>query len=143
MQGLVFIKCNTDGSFKSSADKFFDEKKLEAIAQACGAGAGDLILLLAGKEEKTRKAAGELRIEMAKRLDLRNKDSFRLLWVIDFPLFEYDENTNRWVARHHPFTAPKKEQIETMLNNDPSIKMRTIIWNIRMLVLKRMHMIWF
>ncbi|MFZ1799344.1 MAG: aspartate--tRNA ligase [Chitinophagaceae bacterium] len=122
MQGLVFIKCNTDGSFKSSVDKFFDEKKLEAIANACGARAGDLILLLAGKEEKTRKAAGELRIEMAKRLDLRNKDTFKLLWVIDFPLFEYDENANRWVARHHPFTAPKKEQIDTMLNNDPSIK---------------------
>lgn len=122
MQGLVFIKCNPDGSFKSSADKFFDEKKLDAIANACGARPGDLILMLAGKEEKTRKAAGELRIEMAKRLNLRNKDTFKLLWIVDFPLFEYDDTSNRWVARHHPFTAPKKEQIEEMLLNDPFIK---------------------
>lgn len=122
MQGLVYIKCNADGSYKSSVDKYFDEEKLQAIAETCGARAGDLILLLAGKEEKTRKAAGELRLEMARRLNFRNTETFKLLWIIDFPLFEYDDSSNRWVARHHPFTAPKKEQIAVMLNNDPSIK---------------------
>ncbi|TAF97555.1 MAG: aspartate--tRNA ligase, partial [Bacteroidetes bacterium] len=107
MKGLAFIKCNTDGSFKSSIDKFYSEEKLAAIAQACGAQKGDLILLLAGAEERTRKAASELRLEMGKRLNLRNPNEFKLLWVLDFPLFEYAEDDNRWVARHHPFTSPK------------------------------------
>lgn len=122
MKGLVFIKCNTDGTFKSNVDKFFSEEKLKAIAEAAKATAGDLILILAGAEERTRKATSDLRMEMANRLGLRKNDEFKLLWVLDFPLFEYDEEGNRWVARHHPFTSPKPEQIETMINNNPVIE---------------------
>jgi aspartyl-tRNA synthetase len=122
MKGLVFIKCNTDGTYKSSVDKFYNEEKLKAIADETKAKAGDLILILAGAEERTRKAVSELRLEMAERLGLRKPGEFRLLWVLDFPLFEYDDEGNRWVARHHPFTSPKPEQIETMIGNDPVIK---------------------
>jgi aspartyl-tRNA synthetase len=122
MKGLVFIKCNTDGTYKSSVDKFYNEEKLKAIADAANAKAGDLILILAGAEERTRKAISDLRMEMAERLGLRKKDEFKLLWVLDFPLFEYDEEGNRWVARHHPFTSPKPDQIATMINNNPVIE---------------------
>ncbi len=121
MKGLAFIKYNVDGSFKSSIDKFYTEEKLKAIAETAGAKAGDLILILAGPEEKTRKAMSELRLEMGERLSLRKADEFKLLWVLDFPLFEYDEEGNRWVARHHPFTSPKPSQIETMIQNSPVI----------------------
>jgi len=121
MKGLVFIKCNTDGTYKSSVDKFYNEERLKAIADAAGARQGDLVLLLAGAEERTRKAISELRLEMGERLGLRRKDEFRLLWVLDFPLFEYAEEDNRWVARHHPFTSPKPSQIETMISNSPVI----------------------
>jgi aspartyl-tRNA synthetase len=121
MKGLVFIKCNSDGTYKSSVDKFYSEDRLKAIATACGANPGDLVLIVAGPEERTRKAASELRLEMGERLGLRKKDEFKLLWVLDFPLFEYDEEGNRWVARHHPFTAPRPSQIPTMIENDPSI----------------------
>ncbi|GGH75369.1 aspartyl-tRNA synthetase [Filimonas zeae] len=121
MQGLVFIKCNADGTYKSSVDKFYSEDKLKAIAEAAGAKAGDLVLILAGREERTRKATSELRLEMGKRLGFRKEDEFKLLWVIDFPLFEYAEEENRWVARHHPFTSPKPSDISTMINNDPVI----------------------
>jgi len=121
MKGLVFIKCNADGSFKSSVDKFYTEEKLKAIAEATGAKAGDLVLILAGAEERTRKATSELRLELGKRLGFRKDDEFKLLWVLDFPLFEYDEEGNRWVARHHPFTSPKPSDIDTMISNDPSI----------------------
>ena len=122
MKGLVFIKCNTDGTYKSSVDKFYSEEKLKTIADAAGAKAGDLILILAGAEERTRKAVSDLRMEMATRLGLRKENEFKLLWVVDFPLFEYDEENNRWVARHHPFTSPKPSQIETMINNNPAIE---------------------
>jgi aspartyl-tRNA synthetase len=121
MNGLIFIKCNTDGSFRSSADKFFDEQKLKNLAGICDAKPGDLILILAGREERTRKATSELRLEMGERLGLRKKDEFRLLWVLDFPLFEYAEEDNRWVARHHPFTSPKPDHIPVMIGNDPAI----------------------
>lgn len=122
MKGLAFIKCNTDGSYKSSFDKFFTEEQLKAIASQCNANSGDLILLLAGTEEKTRKATSDLRMEMGKRLGLRKDDEFKLLWVLDFPLFEYAEEENRWVARHHPFTSPKPSDIEVMINNNPAIE---------------------
>jgi len=122
MKGLAFIKCNTDGSYKSSIDKFYSEEKLKAIAIAANAKAGDLILILAGAEERTRKAVSELRLEMGKRLGLRKEDEFKLLWVLDFPLFEYDEESNRWVARHHPFTSPKPSHIDTMIANNPVIE---------------------
>ncbi|NLR61979.1 aspartate--tRNA ligase [Chitinophaga polysaccharea] len=118
MSGLIYVKYNADGTLKSSVDKFFDESQLALWAQKCQAQPGDLILVLAGKEERTRKAASELRLEMGERLGLRNKNEFKPLWVIDFPLFEYAEEEKRWVARHHPFTSPKPEQIALM--DDPS-----------------------
>jgi aspartyl-tRNA synthetase len=121
MQGLVFVKCNADGSFKSSVDKFYPEERLKSIAEAAGAKAGDLVLILAGAEERTRKAMSELRLEMGEKLGLRKKDEFKLLWVLDFPLFEYDEEENRWVARHHPFTSPKPSDIATMIDHNPEI----------------------
>ena len=122
MQGLVYIKCNADGTYKSSVDKFYTEDKLKAIADAAGAKAGDLVLILAGKEERTRKATSELRLEMGKKLGFRKDDEFKLLWVLDFPLFEYAEEENRWVARHHPFTSPKPDHINVMINNSPVIE---------------------
>ena len=122
MQGLVYIKYNADGTCKSSIDKFFSEEQLKAIAESSGALPGDLVFLLAGREEKTRKAASELRLEMGKRLGWRKEEELKLLWVVDFPLFEYAEEENRWVARHHPFTAPKPEHISVMIDNDPEIK---------------------
>jgi len=122
MKGMAFIKCNPDGSYKSSMDKFYDEPRLKAMADAANAKTGDLVLILAGAEERTRKAMSELRLEMGKRLGLRKENEFRLLWVLDFPLFEYDEENNRWVARHHPFTSPKPSHIEMMINNSPVIE---------------------
>jgi len=122
MQGLVFIKYNTDGTLKSSVDKFYGEDRLKTIAEAAGAKPGDLILVLAGREERTRKAMSELRLEMGRRLGLRREDEFKLLWVLDFPLFEYAEEENRWVARHHPFTSPKPSDIQTMIDNSPVIE---------------------
>lgn len=122
MNGLVFIKCNTDGTFKSSVDKFYSEEKLKAIATACNAKSGDLILILAGAVERTRKAISDLRMAMGERLGLRKVDEFNLLWVTDFPLFEYAKEKNQWVARHHPFTSPKPEHIEVMINNNPVIE---------------------
>ncbi len=122
MNGLMYIKCNADGTFKSSIDKFYSEEKLKAIAEAAGAVAGDLVLILAGREERTRKATSELRLEMGKKLGFRKDNEFKLLWVMDFPLFEYAEDENRWVARHHPFTSPKPDEIETMINNNPLIE---------------------
>lgn len=114
MTGLIYARVGADGSIKSSVDKFFDESKLKVWAEKTGAQAGDLILVLAGKEERTRKAMSELRLEMGERLGLRNKDVYAPLWVVDFPLFEYDEEDKRWVAKHHPFTSPKPEQISWM-----------------------------
>jgi len=128
MQGLVNIKCNADGSFKSSVDKFFDGEKLQAIASAAKAQAGDLVLILAGKEELTRKAASTLRLEMAERLGLRKADEFKMLWVVDFPLFEFaledmdGGGAGRWVARHHPFTSPKPDHISIMIENGPKVE---------------------
>ena len=122
MKGLAFIKCNADGTFKSSIDKFYTEDKLKTIAEAANAKAGDLILILAGAEERTRKAISDLRMYMAEKLGLRKPEEFKLLWVIDFPLFEYDEEGNRWVARHHPFTSPKPDHINIMINNNPVIE---------------------
>lgn len=121
MNGLVFIRCNADGSFKSSADKFFNEEQLKTLAGLANAKPGDLVLILAGREERTRKAISELRLEMGERLGLRRKDEFKLLWVLDFPLFEYADEENRWVARHHPFTSPKPDHIQVMIENDPVI----------------------
>lgn len=128
MKGLVFIKCNADGTFKSSVDKFYSEEKLKAIAAAASAKAGDLILILAGAEERTRKASSDLRMYMADKLGMRKNDEFKLLWVLDFPLFEFaleDQDgggAGRWVARHHPFTSPKPSDVEIMINNSPKVE---------------------
>jgi len=121
MMGLAYVKCQQEGIYKSSIDKFYDSARLARIGEATGAKPGDLILILAGKEERTRKAISELRLEMGKRLGLRKADEYKLLWVLDFPLFEYAPDENRWVARHHPFTAPKPSDIERMISNDPKI----------------------
>ena len=122
MQGLAFVKHNADGTLKSSFDKFFNEEQLQALSNFCNSNPRDLILILAGKEERTRKAISELRLYLADRLGLRKPGEFKLLWVVDFPLFEYDEEGNRWVARHHPFTSPKPGDIGVMINNSPVIE---------------------
>ena len=121
MKGLAYIRANEDGTYKSSIDKFYAEDRLKGIADAAGAQKGDIVMILAGAEERTRKAMSELRLEMGKQLGLRKDNEFKLLWVLDFPLFEYAEEENRWVARHHPFTSPKPSQIQTMIENDPVI----------------------
>ena len=117
-KGLVYVKCNADGSFKSSVDKFFDQDQLKGWAGAFGANPGDLLLILAGEAGQTRKALGELRLEMGKRLALRDPNKFDCLWVIDFPLLEWDEEARRFFAMHHPFTSPLQEDIE-LLSTDP------------------------
>lgn len=122
MKGLAYIRYNEDGSLKSSIDKFYSEDRLKLIADATGAAKGDIVMILAGTEERTRKATSELRLELGEQLGLRKKDEFKLLWVLDFPLFEYSEDDNRWVARHHPFTSPKPDQIKTMIENNPVIE---------------------
>ncbi len=116
--GLVYIICNEDGSYKSSVDKFYSQEDLQAVAQKCNAKAGDLILILSGKMEKTQKALCELRLEMGNQIGLRKPDEFKPLWVIDFPLLEWDEETERFYAKHHPFTAPKPED-ESLLETNP------------------------
>ena len=121
MKGLAYIRYNEDGSLKSSIDKFYTEERLKQIAEAAGAKQGDIVMILAGAEERTRKATSELRLELGEQLGLRKKEELKLLWVLDFPLFEYSEDDNRWVARHHPFTSPKPDQIKTMIDNNPKI----------------------
>jgi aspartyl-tRNA synthetase len=117
-KGLVYLRCEANGTFKSSIDKFFDEIELSKFAQKFNAEAGDLILILAGEKDKTRKALSELRLHVAGQLGLRDKSKFAALWVLDFPLFEWDEETKRWNAMHHPFTSPKREDI-AILDTDP------------------------
>ncbi len=122
MGGLAFVKANTDGTYKSSFDKFFNADQLKNLAGFCTANFGDLILILAGAEERTRKAISELRLEIAERLGLRKANEFKLLWVLNFPLFEYSAEQNRWDARHHPFTSPKPEHIDIMVKNSHVIE---------------------
>lgn len=117
-KGLVYVKYNEDGSFKSSVDKFFNQDDLKAWAEKFDAKPGDLLLILAGDIRKTRSALNELRLEMGSRLGLRDKNTFSVLWVVDFPLLEWGEEENRWFAMHHPFTSPKPEDI-TKLDTDP------------------------
>ena len=117
-KGLVYVKCNADGSFKSSADKFFTHDDLAAWAKHSEAQAGDLILILSGEVKATRNQLSALRMELAERLGLRNPKEFAPLWITDFPLLEWDEESKRFHAMHHPFTAPKPEHLE-MLKTDP------------------------
>ena len=116
--GLVWVKCNEDGSYKSSVDKFYTQEDLAQWAKASGAAAGDLILVMAGDAHKTRTQLSALRMELAEQMGLRKPDEFAPLWVVDFPLLEWDEETQRYHAMHHPFTAPKPEQID-LLESDP------------------------
>ncbi|MBX7204071.1 MAG: aspartate--tRNA ligase [Bacteroidia bacterium] len=115
--GLVYARVNNDGTIKSSVDKFYDEAALKLWAEKCKAQPGDLILILAGKADKTRKALNELRLEMGTRLGLRDKNTFSCLWVIDFPLLEFNEEEGRYFAMHHPFTSPKPEDIHLLDEN--------------------------
>ena len=117
-KGLVWVRCEADGTFKSSVDKFYQQADLAAWATHAGAVAGDLLLILAGETEKTRKALGELRLLVGGQLGLRDKNTFAPLWVMDFPLLEWNEETNRWHAMHHPFTSPKPEDLH-LLESDP------------------------
>ncbi|RAK62178.1 aspartate--tRNA ligase [Hymenobacter edaphi] len=109
--GLVYARVEPDGTVKSSVDKFYSQEVLQQWKEAFGAQSGDLLLILAGPADKTRKALNELRLEMGQRLGLRNKEDFRPLWVLDFPLLEYNEEDGRYYAMHHPFTSPKPEDV--------------------------------
>jgi len=117
-KGLVNVKYNTDGTIKSSVDKFYSEEDLKAWTQAFGAEPGDLMLILSGDGDKVRKQLNELRLEVGNRLGLRNPNEYSVHWVVDFPLLEYSEEENRWFAMHHPFTSPKPEDIEAMKSGD-------------------------
>ena len=113
-KGLIYIRYNEDGTLKSSIDKFYSEEDLKKIADMFNAQKGDLILILSGEKRKTRKALCELRLEVGERLGYRNKQVFAPLWVVDFPLFEWDEDVQRYFAMHHPFTSPKPEDIHLL-----------------------------
>jgi aspartyl-tRNA synthetase len=117
-KGLVYARVEANGALKSSVDKFYSEEELKKWATACHAEAGDLILVLSGEAEKTRKALGELRLLIGGQLGLRDKNKFSALWVIDFPLLEWNEETNRFHAMHHPFTSPKREDL-ALLDSAP------------------------
>ncbi|HRY31846.1 MAG TPA: aspartate--tRNA ligase [Bacteroidales bacterium] len=120
--GLVYIKHGADGSLKSSIDKFFGQEDLSRLAETMQAKAGDLMLILSGPAVKTRKALCELRLEMGNRLGLRDNNCFKPMWVVDFPLLEWDEETGRYYAMHHPFTAPKPEDIPLLDVNPALVK---------------------
>ena len=121
-KGLVWVKCNKDGSYKSSVDKFFDSEDLSQWATATGANAGDLIFVMAGPTQATRTQLSALRMEIAEQMGLRKPDEFAALWVTDFPLLEWDDQTKRYQAIHHPFTAPKKEDIGLLESNPTNAK---------------------
>jgi aspartyl-tRNA synthetase len=116
--GMVYVKCEADGTFKSSVDKFYDQEDLKKWAEATNAKAGDLILVLSGPADKTRSQLSALRMEVATRLGLRKSDEFAPLWVVDFPLLEWDEESGRYHAMHHPFTSPKPEDM-SLIETDP------------------------
>lgn len=124
-KGLVSVRYNQDG-IKSSVDKFYDQEALQQWVDLFGAEQGDLMLILSGETDKVRKQLGELRLELGRRLDLMKKGEFKPLWVLDFPLLEWDDDTQRFYAMHHPFTSPKKEQIEAMASDD-----REVLKNLR------------
>ncbi len=120
--GLVFVKYNTDGTFKSSVDKFYSQEDLKTWAEKLNAKPGDLILVLAGNKKKTLTALSELRLEMGSILGLRDKNKFSALWVVDFPLLDWDEESQRFHAMHHPFTSPKPEDLHLIDTNPGAIR---------------------
>lgn len=121
-KGLVYVRYNEDGTFKSSIDKFYTPEDLKTWAEACRAKPGDLILILVGPKYKTLGQLCDLRLEMGSRLGLRDKNVFKPLWVVDFPLLEWDEETQRFYAMHHPFTSPKPEDIELMTTDPGKVR---------------------
>ncbi|MUV04860.1 aspartate--tRNA ligase [Flavobacterium rakeshii] len=120
--GMVYVKCEEGGTYKSSVDKFYDQEDLKKWAEITGANAGDLILVLSGDAFKTRTRLSALRMELATRLDLRKPDEFAPLWVVDFPLLEWDEDSERFHAMHHPFTSPKPEDIPLLETNPGKVR---------------------
>ncbi len=129
-KGLVYVKCNTDGTYKSSVDKFYSQEDLAEWAAAANAKAGDLLLVLSGDLHATRKQMNELRLHMGNELELRDSNTFKPLWVIDFPLLEWDEESGRYHAMHHPFTSPKPEDV-ALLATDPG-KVRANAYDLAM-----------
>ena len=121
-QGLVYCKCNKDGTFKSSIDKFFSHEDLKKFSEKMEAEPGDLLLIMAGKKNKVRKQLNELRLELAEQLGLRDPNNFAPLWVVDFPLLEWDEESKRFHAMHHPFTAPKNEDIDKLSSSPIDVR---------------------
>ncbi len=121
-KGMVYVLCQADGTFKSSVDKFYSQTDLSDWAKACSANPGDLLLLLSGELHQVRKQMSELRLEMGQRLGLRDKSVYSALWVVDFPLLEFDAESNRWHAMHHPFTSPKPEDIHLLDQNPGSVR---------------------
>ena len=120
-KGLVYVKCNQNGSFKSSVDKFYSQDDLKEWAKRCGAKTGDLLLILSGDLNHSRKAMSELRLEMGTRLKLRNPNVFKPLWVTDFPLLEQNQETGKWHAMHHPFTSPVAEDVNKLFDNPGAV----------------------
>ena len=120
--GMVYVKCNEDGTYKSSVDKFYDQEDLAKWAQITGAKPGDMIFVLSGQADKTRTQLSALRMELATRLGLRNPAEFAPLWVVDFPLLELDEESGRWHAMHHPFTSPKPEDMDLLATNPGKVR---------------------
>lgn len=120
--GMVYCRCNDDGSFKSSVDKFYDQVDFSKWAKVTGAKAGDLICVLSGNANRVRTQLSALRMELAERLGLRNPNEFAPLWIVDFPLLEWDDETKRYHAMHHPFTSPKPEQIDLLKTNPGAVK---------------------
>jgi aspartyl-tRNA synthetase len=128
--GMIYCKCNEDGTFKSSVDKFFNQDALAQWADVCGAEKGDLLLVLSGDESKVRGQMNELRLHMGDELGLRNPNVFKPLWVVDFPLLEWDEDSERYHAMHHPFTSPKKEDFD-LIDTEPG-KVRANAYDLAM-----------
>ena len=122
MSGLIWVKYDENGTFSSSVKKFFNDTQLEEWGKKFDARKGDLILILAGEKQKTRKALSDLRMHLGEALGLRNPKEFAPLWVVDFPLLDWDEDEKRWVAKHHPFTSPKSEDINLMSSNPGAIR---------------------
>jgi aspartyl-tRNA synthetase len=120
--GMVYVKCEADGTYKSSVDKFYDQEDLKKWAEITGAKAGDMIFVLSGPADKTRAQLSALRMELATRQGLRNPSEFAPLWVVDFPLLELDEESGRWHAMHHPFTSPKPEDMELLATNPGKVR---------------------
>ena len=120
--GMVYVRCNDDGGFKSSVDKFYDQTDLKNIAKKTNASKGDLIMILSGDKNTVRSQLSALRLEVSKNLGLRNPEEFAPLWVVDFPLLSWDEEEDKFHAMHHPFTAPKPDQIELLKTSPGSVK---------------------